>query len=126
MAVGSVEPARLIASAITKKTLHHAAAGIVEIDAAPGLVKLVDDGGRAVRLTDGPGASIDYPLREIADRGDERGIGKTGIIGDHHRRHVVDIVHRLHVKDRVRGVADEQNHIRIFILELEDLRRDIG
>ena len=109
-----------------EEALHVARAGVVEIAAGLGLVHLVDLGGDRARLADVPGAAVHRALRDVGDRRDERRIGEAGIVADHHRRQVVEVLHRLHVEDRIRRVADEDHDVGLLLLELQHLRRDVG
>ena len=54
------------------------------------------------------------------------GSEKPEIVADHHRRAVAEIAHGLHVEDGIRGIADEQDDVGIGLLQLQDLRGDIG
>ena len=108
-----------------KEALHVARAGVVKIAAGLGLVHLVDLVGGRLWLADRPGAAIHRTLCNVKHCGDERRIGKTAVVTDHHRRLVVEILHRLHVKDQIRGVADEDDDVGIFLLELQHLRGDV-
>ena len=54
------------------------------------------------------------------------GSEKPEIVADHHRRPVAEIAHGLHVEDGIRGIADEQDDVGIGLLQLQDLRGDIG
>src|SRR4051794_22049113 len=96
--VGSVEPARLIASARTRKPCM-ARRGVVEVVAGLLLVHLVDPEGGRAGLADVPGRAVDRPLRDAADRLQEGRVREAGIVADEHGRLVAERLHRLHVKD---------------------------
>ena len=123
---GSVEPARSIASHQHEEALHLARGGIVHLVAALLLVHLGDDGGRRARRADAPRRAVEHALRDLADRLDEGRIGIAGIVGDHHRRLVVERLHGLGIQDRVRRVGDHDHDVGLLLLELQHLALHVG
>src|SRR5262249_57104868 len=83
---GSVDPARLIASARTKNPCIPARAGVVEVAAVFGFEHLIDDVAVTAWLADVKSAAIDGALRHIAGIGNEGRIGKAGVVADDDRR----------------------------------------
>ena len=109
----------------SEEALHVAATRIVEVAAGLGLVHVVDLVRRGAGLADVPGAAVHRTLRNVRNGRNEGWIGEAGVVADYHRWKIIQVLHSLYVKDRVRCVADEDRHVGLLFLELKHLRGDI-
>ena len=108
-----------------EEALHPTGARIVEIAIVLRFEHLIDDVAVASGLADIEGAAVDRPLGQVADVRDEGWVRKAGVVADNDRRQIIEVLHRLEIKDCVSRIADEDDSIGLGCLELQDLCRDI-
>ena len=65
-------------------------------------------------------------MGDVFDGRNEGRIGEAAVIAENHLRLVVETLHRLDVENGIGGITNENHHIRILLLQLQDLRADIG